>query len=300
MSTLNIVRQPDEFKYGDEFDLFFDRFAAYIVNVKVAKANQFDLFKSFLDASSFRRLQTLTFTDAHKTDTTVDLVKARGLLKDALQKPSAVPFAVQMRFRRQQRAEPIADFGYEMQVLGQKAYGDDGVNTPQVIEAFCSGLYDQELTAKLLLKLSSFNTLKAAIDYATQKESTLGIKSFIAKNRSSSSRNQDIDVLAADVENVSLNRPDTRSSSSQRGAHPTRYAGSSGISNRGARNNTNSAARETRRCYYCSLIGHISRDCYKRLRENGRGNTSSTRAHSRSTTYHPRARSGFHGRPGNQ
>ncbi len=272
--ALNIVRQPDEFKYGIEFDIFFDRVAAYIGSVKVEKAAQFDLFKSFLDSCSFRRVQALVFTDDHKTENAVDLVKARALLKDALQKQATVPYGLQMRYRRQQKSESIADFGYEMQVLGQKANGDNGVNSPQVIEAFCSGLLDQDLAAKMLLKMSTFDTLKAAVDHAVLKESALGIKNFIAKNRpstSSSSRNQGVDVLECTmgddigVDSAPQDRPSDRSDPSNQG-----FAGNT--RNRGA--SSNSAPRETRICRFCKIRGHLFRDCFKRMRDTGRAATS--------------------------
>ena len=62
MATLNIVRQPDEFQYGDDFDLFFDRMGAYLTNVKAEAANQYSLFLSYLDPISFRKAQAIVFT----------------------------------------------------------------------------------------------------------------------------------------------------------------------------------------------------------------------------------------------
>ena len=200
MATLNIVRQPDEFQFGDDFDLFYDRMEAYLTNVKVEAGNQYSLFLSFLDPISFRKAQAIPFTNDHKTDAIVDMKKAKAILKAALSKQAEVPPNVQLRFCIQKKDETISDFGYNIQVLGHKAYSGAAETNAQVIEAFCSGLFDQDLTAKMLQKLLTFATLKAAIDYAVLKETSVNIKQFIAKNRTAA-RGSRVDVL--EVENVS-------------------------------------------------------------------------------------------------
>lgn len=202
MATLNIVRQPDEFQFGSDFDLFFDRMQAFMTNVKAEDGSRYSLFLSFLDPVSFRKAQAIVFTNTHKTNDVVDLTKARSVLKTALSKQAEVPPNVQLRYCIQKKDETISDFGYNIQVLGHKAYGTDAETNAQVIEAFCAGLLDQDLTAKMLQKLSTFATLKAAIDYSVLKETSINIKHFIARNRNTVSRSsRAVDVL--EVENVS-------------------------------------------------------------------------------------------------
>jgi hypothetical protein len=216
--ALSIVRQPGEFKYGDDFDLFFDRFSAYLVNVK---CSQYDLFVSFLDSVSFRKCTAIVFDDTdHKTDAKVDLVKARPVLKGALSKHEDVPPNIAIRFRNQKNDESIGDFGYAMQVLGHKAFDAGAETNAQVIEAFCMNLSDCNLTAKMIQK--TFTTLKAAIDYAVSKESTSNIQKYVRNSRSLSTdphSHRDVGVLECiteGVHNVSVAEPMTRSRPNRR------------------------------------------------------------------------------------
>ena len=201
MATMNIVRQPDEFKYGDDFDLFLDRFKAYLTSVKCEKKAQFDLFLTFLDPVSFRKCQAITFEDGHKTENAIDLDKAAQILKDALSKQVQVPPNIAVRCRTQKTDESISDFGYNIQILGHKAFGTEAETNARVIEAFCMGLSDYDLTVKMLQK--SFTTLKAAIDYARTKESSLVLRKFVINSRNSSgSSHRNVDVLECITEGI--------------------------------------------------------------------------------------------------
>ena len=201
MATMNIVRQPDEFKFGEDFDLFFDRFKAYLTNVKCEKKAQFDLFLSFLDPISFRKCQAITFEADHRTEDAIDLDKAAQILKDALSKQVQVPPNIAVRCRTQKTDESISDFGYNIQILGHKAFGAEAETNARVIEAFCMGLSDYDLTVKMLQK--SFTTLKAAIDYARTKESSLVLRKFVFNSRNSSgSSHRNVDVLECITEGI--------------------------------------------------------------------------------------------------
>ena len=57
-----IVRQPGEYQYGDDFDLFFKQFQKYATNVKCEAAAQYDLLLSYLDKKSFRIVECINFT----------------------------------------------------------------------------------------------------------------------------------------------------------------------------------------------------------------------------------------------
>ena len=56
-------------------ELFLARFQAFAVATKCEAGNRFDLFKSFLDDRSFRRVQAITFKEEHKTSGAIDLNK---------------------------------------------------------------------------------------------------------------------------------------------------------------------------------------------------------------------------------
>ena len=366
--SLNIVRQPEEFKFGGDFDIYYERFKAYLVNVKCEQAAQYPLFLSYIDKESFRKVQGITFNDEHKTENKVDLEKAAAVLKEALSKPTKVPPKMVMRYRIQNKGESISDFGYAIQVLGHDAYGNEAETTEAVIESFSSGLSDPDLAAKMVQR--TFTTLKAAIDYAAVRESNSNIRSFLLKNRTVHSDSkaailecitEEIDVARVQssakgfnepsANNLagSSNRPESasinqRSQSNHNQSYQHQpgkynqgyghdhgqqqqnqsywapqkqgYQQHYGSQNQGFSNNwrpqnqgygnwrpqyqnspnyngQRGQYKETRRCHYCHLVGHLQRFCYRKMKDEGR-----PRNGEQSSQYNNTSSSGRDFRPG--
>ncbi len=84
MATAGIVRQPAEFKYGEDFDLFFRQFKLFAGNVKCEANAQFKLLLSYLDKKSFRLVEGIDFSDTEKTAINADVAAALPKLKKAL------------------------------------------------------------------------------------------------------------------------------------------------------------------------------------------------------------------------
>ena len=68
-----IVRQPEEFKYGECFDLFFRIFCTYAKNVKCDPIAQYDLLLSYLDKTSFRLVEQIAYTRNETTAINADI-----------------------------------------------------------------------------------------------------------------------------------------------------------------------------------------------------------------------------------
>lgn len=196
-----LVKQPSEFEFGDDFGLFFDRFMAFIRHSKCDLKSQYNLFLSYLDDTSFKKVRAIEFTAENKTENAIDLEKSLQLLKTALTKDD-VPINVQLRYRRQKPDESMDDFGDAVRSLGQLLYDTGCETNSMVIETFCVGLSDSDLSAKLLQK--KFETLTSAMKYANSRKQNKCIKSFLAENTAgqSSALGQDITVLPANVQDV--------------------------------------------------------------------------------------------------
>lgn len=201
-----IVRQPHEFKYGEDFDLFFRQFCTYAKNVKCEAAAQYSLLLSYLDNKSFRLVEGLVFTGDERTAYNADLNAALPKLKRVLTPSEEMPAKVRLRFRKQGATESLGDFGYAIQGLGISAFGAEGVNCGQVLDAFCLGVKSAELSAKLLAR--DFDTLQATMGFAQEHESTANIKEFVVQHRAGASgatRNADVSILQAEDEYVLSN-----------------------------------------------------------------------------------------------
>ena len=294
-NTAAIVRQPAEFQYGEDFDLFFRQFTTYASNVKCDAAAQYDLLLSYLDKKSFRLVESITFTAQERAAVTGDIAAALTKLKKALTPSDKMPAKVELKFRKQGQNESLSDFGFAIQSLGTSAFGTAAVNSGQVIDAFCLGVKSAELSAKLLS--AEFTTLSGAITFAHDKESAMTIRQFVVKNRAAGGRSYDnVSILQAEdthapeiaalantaAPDYNATRPN-RNTYQQGSRMSNRYApqvdiqgdyprrdqrvGDTGSGSRGA-----GAARNSRpdindiQCYLCNEWGHYATNC--RLRDD--------------------------------
>ena len=184
-TNYSYIKGPSDFVYGDDFEMFWERFQAFIMAAKCAKEAQYSLFLSYnLDDVSFRRVQVLTFTADHKTGENVDLTKAHLLIKGALSKEPDVPARITLRYKIQGLAENVTEFGDAIRLLGQKIFGTETDGNAMVIESFCAGLYDANLASKMVQK--DFKSLSEAIKYAVSRNELTNIKNVLVEQRGKS------------------------------------------------------------------------------------------------------------------
>ena len=69
----------------------------------------------------------------------------------------------------------------------QKTHGDSAEQNNQVIEYFCTGLLNGQLAAKMLRKSDGFDNIKAAIDFATEREAVSNLRTFIGQQHDAAS-----------------------------------------------------------------------------------------------------------------
>ena len=60
-ANLAYIKGPPDFVYGDDADLFLDRFIAFTAAAKCEKGSQFGLLLGHLDDRSLRRVQAIIF-----------------------------------------------------------------------------------------------------------------------------------------------------------------------------------------------------------------------------------------------
>ena len=273
------IKSPSEFSFGEDIELFLARFDAFAEATKCEKNNRFDLFKSFLDDRSFRRVRAITFTDEHKDEGKVDMSKnvTKALIKEALVKESQVPERISLRFKVQGKDEEIEDFGDAVRLLGQKVHGQSEAETnQQVIEAFCAGLRNPDLASKLLCK--QFDNLTGAINYAVSRKESTNIKQVISRQRARS-----WDGATESLHNAG-NAVGTSSAlalrQTDRGGSPVMQDRPDATPvRRGARNGSYGSGQgpsggETRTCFRCRRVGHIERFCNQPIQPSSTGGQS--------------------------
>ena len=288
MTTVaSIVRQPAEFKYGEDFDLFFRQFKMFAENVKCEANAQFKLLLSYLDKKSFRLVEGIEFSEEEKTAINADVVAALPKLKKALTSSDKMPAKVELKFRKQQSDESLADFGFAIQSLGYTAFGNNAGANGQVIDAFCMGVKSAALSAKLIT--ADFGSLSDAITFAKKKESAMSVMQYVAENREGSSHTGDLTVLnteAVSSSTVPQPMPSTQDTGSggngnrrpprERYENRDRGPGSGSSGYRGNRDvqcyvckkfghyASECADRTDKACYYCGKVGHLISRCFKK------------------------------------
>ena len=170
------VKRPDVFQYGEDFDLFYRQFGTFAKILNIEQARRYNLLLSFLDKKSFNIIEGIVISDNEKLN--IDDVLPK--LKKALT-VSKIPANIELRFRKQLYNETLHDFGYAIQCLGSSAYGLHCLKHSSVIDAFCMGVIDAGICAKLLSK--DFKTLPDAISFATNIDSATRVLSFVEQNR---------------------------------------------------------------------------------------------------------------------
>ena len=79
-----ICRQPEIYKYPENFDLWVRRFLFYADTVKCEAKEKWPLLLNFVDGKAFRLLESIAWTDAEKTSRDTDLSTVLPKLKKAL------------------------------------------------------------------------------------------------------------------------------------------------------------------------------------------------------------------------
>ena len=289
MADMSIyVCKPAAYTYPDDFDVFFRQFKTYVKNVGCQEANKLDLLMGFLDNKSYQLVESITFTAAEKTAIAADLDAAFPKLREALTPSNKLPADIELKFRKQNTNESLSDFGFAIKTLGIKAYGNDAMTNAQVIDAFCMGIKNPELSAKLLNAQTQFTTISDALTYAQKKEKTAAVKKYIVQSRQGEQDTTDehtpgdVSVLTADIRIA--DRAATRNSPNGSGegsgyqnaenSGPRNYnqKQSNGLTasnryrgrgdkfvSRGSNHSSNS--HDHIECYHCHEFGHYAANC---------------------------------------
>lgn len=189
--TKVIARQPPEYKHSEnDFSSWFAQFQNFADAMKIDNKNRFMTLKSYLDSASFAIVQNLEIADAAKEDP--------ALFKPLLEKAlivDKIPPRLELRFRTQKSDESLSDFATALQKLCTKAAIPQTAREETLVDSFCTGVRNTELSIRLLE--TSFATLSLALDQAQKIEGASKIRNFVRPATSNSNVDDEVEVLVA-------------------------------------------------------------------------------------------------------
>lgn len=195
MSEKIVVRQPPEFKLNSEQDFatWYARFSNFAAAVKIEAPNQFQALVSYLDSSAFTIVQNLGLDDEQIKDPTV----FRPLIATALKGKDGIPARLALKYRVQNPTETLSDYAMALGKLATKASISAASREETLVDTFCTGVSDTDLSVKLLE--NTFDTLSLALEQAQKIEGATNIRKLVRPTSTSMSDN--VEILATNANN---------------------------------------------------------------------------------------------------
>jgi hypothetical protein len=306
------LRQPSEFKYdsNDDFSIWFAKFTNFADAANIAKKDQFAALCSYLDNGAFSIVRSLEITD----DVKAEPDRFKPLLEKALRTQDKIPPRLALKYRTQKPDESLSDFAIALGKLASKAEIAQVSKEETLVDSFCTGVRDTDLSIKLLE--TNFESLSIALEQAQKIEGASKIRNFV---RPSTTDNAELEVLASSSTNRQPAQQPQEYSQNTRTAPNVRFQSSIGdrvtnnwrgelsssaqnfqpgrrehlqFPNNQAGSNFDrrfdhnvrgnpfrdgfrtgqgragpSNGNSQKRCWYCKRLGHISRDCRTKVRD---------------------------------
>ena len=257
MGDQAFIRKPSEFKHDCDFSVWYAQFSNFAKAAKIEKANQFVALCSYLDNQSFAIVQSLEIKDTDQADP----AKYKPVLEKALGLQDKIPPRLALKYRTQGQDESLSDFAMALCKLATKAGISEVSKEEVLVDSFCTGVLEQDLSVKLLE--SDFANLSLALSQAQKIESASQIRKFV---RPSTSNTTELEILATNAIQHNTLNSNAQNFQPGRRQHPN-------TSNQGQQTQANSGnPHQNKRCYHCNKFGHIRRNCRKlaKERENAR------------------------------
>ena len=214
------VKQPSVFKLNsiDDYPTWYAQFNNYADAVKIDTADRFVALRSFLDTPAFTVVENLEIADADKADP----AKFGPILEGALKREDEIPPRLALRYRAQEPKESLADFAFALELLANKADIPRATRPELLVDSFCTGVRDTELSIKLLE--TSFNSLTVALDQAQKIEGASKIRNFVRPATTTSADDDNgLEILAS--ETTSAQQTSTAGQASSNNSRPNRNFG---------------------------------------------------------------------------
>ena len=214
-NTKVVVKQPAVFKLNskDDFPTWYAQFKNYADSVGIGADDFFKALSSFLDTPAFTVVQNLKVPEADKKDED----KFKPILTAALTRKEKIPPRLALRYRAQEPEESLAEFAFALELLANKANIPDDSKPEMLVDSFCTGVRDTDLSIKLLE--TNFASLSLAVDQAQKIEGASKIRNFVRPSSSTANPEQSLEILATNPAPANTGRPVTYQQNQQPNAN---------------------------------------------------------------------------------
>ena len=173
-----VVRQPPEFCLNAEdqdFTTWYKQFENFAKAMSIPEKDQLTAIISYLDTAAFAVVENLKLEG--ETLTKADLYKP--LLEKALKNDNEkIPARLKLRYRTQKSNESLSQFALELGKLADKSdIKETAVKQQLLVDSFCTGVKDADLSIKLLE--NNFGSLTLALNHALKVEGANKIRNFV-------------------------------------------------------------------------------------------------------------------------
>ena len=196
------VKQPSEFKLNsnDDFTTWYAQFSNFAGAANIADKDRFATLCSYLDITAFTVVQGLALTE----EAIISPATFKPLLEKALRGEETIPPRLALRYRTQKHDESLGEFAMSLGKLAIKAAASQTSNEETLIDTFCTGVRDTDLSLKLLE--SSFESLSSALQQAQKIESATNIRKFVRAPSTPASATSNIEILGIEPKIQPRNR----------------------------------------------------------------------------------------------
>lgn len=262
------AKQPPVYKLSsDDYPMWQHQFENYADALKLEDKDRFVTLKSFLDSPAFTIVQNLDIS----ADQMADPKLYKPILEAALIRKDTIPPRMALKYRTQQDDESLYEFATALENLANRANVEKEVRPLLLVDSFCTGVRDAELSVKLLE--NSFASLALALDKAEGIARASKIRNFARPPTTETPQvESSLEILASNSSPPQQHNSGRQSYQQGRNRNPRASSDIPSNNNQGAEPSSsnrfqprNNSARNARRCWYCNRPGHVERTCWKKF-----------------------------------
>ena len=247
------ARAPSQYKYGNDFTTYYRVFVNYCDTLNIEPEDRFKILLTFVDTRTFETLNNLNLGEV------INIQEHYETILRALQtEREEIPPRYLLKHRKQKADESIAEYAYKLEILANRAYQDVDMKNQQLLDVFCSGLIDSDLSVKLLQE--QHQHFAEAVEFAKKVHQAISIRRFVVDSKIKIADTSAVQILANSSSHTVAEKPhyhhlahDSQSLTEKDGGYCYCYTLRDHLDNRsGSRTGVAAAVKTNNDCTCCN------------------------------------------------